>query len=652
MKQEVPMFLFALGLFALIVPVLAIAAFIRVSSLEARFRKSQAADPETEKRFANLTARLYALETLVNHMAGRQTETAPRVSAVSVPPPEAPPAAPHSIPSTVSPPASAPAPPAQPHRAISGVQPPRFPASAPLRSELDYESLVAGRWLNYAGILAVLFAVAFFLKYAFDNDWVGPRGRVGIGLLFGAALLAGSDALLRRGYRYFSEGIAGLGAAILYLSVWGGWHYYRLFDQSTAFAAMIVVTAAMVVIAIGRNSQRIAVLALAGGFLTPTLLSTGHDAEVTLFTYCLVLIVGFLALERMRGWSWLPPLAFVCTQFYYWGWYAQFYREDKLAITAFFATIFYAAFTASPVIRSRVEEAPSGAEVIIIPTNALLYLVALYELLWPAHRWTITFAALGLAAAHLAIVQTLPLPRKDQPSTLRLLFSGIALCYATIAIPLRLDHEWLTIALAIEGALLIWSGFRARISYLRAAGFILFAVCAVRLFLLESPAASLIFNARFGTYAAVVACYVAACFFASDAGDEVEDAEKVCFAVLGVAANFFALLALSLEVWDYFGQAHGYNLDRVLAQSLGLSVLWTIYAAILIAVGFARKSSPLRWQALALFGIVVAKVFLFDLSFLERFYRIVSFLVLGLLLLLVSFYYQRKLSARSQERRP
>src|SRR2546427_12621271 len=63
----------------------------------------------------------------------------------------------------------------------------------------------------------------------------------------GSALLPWSGWLLRRGYRYFSEGIAGLGAAVLYLSIWAGWHYYRLFEHSTAFAGMIVVTAAMIV---------------------------------------------------------------------------------------------------------------------------------------------------------------------------------------------------------------------------------------------------------------------------------------------------------------------------------------------------------------------------------------------------------------------
>jgi uncharacterized membrane protein len=61
-------------------------------------------------------------------------------------------------------------------------------------------------------------------------------------------------------------------------------------------------------------------------------------------------------------------------------------------------------------------------------------------------------------------------------------------------------------------------------------------------------------------------------------------------------------------------------------------------------VGVRKSSAPLRWQGLALLGLAVGKVFLYDLSSLERVYRIISFVVLGLLLLIVSFYYQRRFS--------
>ncbi len=513
----------------------------------------------------------------------------------------------------------------------------------------DFESVIAGRWLNYAGVLAVLCAVAFFLKYAFDNNWVGPHGRIAIGLLIGAGLLMWSDRLLRRGYRYFSEGIAGLGAAVLYLSLWGGWHYYRLFDQSVAFAAMIVVTAAMIAIAVGRNSQRIAVMALVGGFLTPLLLSTGKNAEITLFTYVLVLVLGLLVLQHARRWVWLAPLAFVSTQIYFWGWFSEFYRDDELGITLLFATLFFVAFAALPVIRSRDEVRLSPDEVVIVPANALIYLFALHQMLWPGYRWAITFAVLALAAAHLFVLRALPAPRKNEPPAARFLFSGLALMYATLAIPLRLDGKWITVALAIEGAILIWSGFRTRLWYLRAFGLLLFGITAFRLLMFDIPATTFLFNARFATFAVAVACYSAACFFAADAGADLGDGEKISFTALAVGANGFALLALSLEVWDALGRTHALNVERGLAQSLGLSILWTCYATGLIVVGLARKSALLRWQALALFGLVVGKVFLFDLSFLERFYRILSFLILGLLLLLVSFLYQRRLAGQKQE---
>jgi len=111
-----------------------------------------------------------------------------------------------------------------------------------------------------------------------------------------------------------------------------------------------------------------------------------------------------------------------------------------------------------------------------------------------------------------------------------------------------------------------------------------------------------------------------------------------------VAINVFALIALSLELWDHFGSHAGLGIDSGLAQHLALSLLWTAYASGLIALGVKRESALLRWQALVLFGLVVVKVFIYDSSFLERFYRIVSFFILGLVLLTVSFLYQRKVA--------
>jgi uncharacterized membrane protein len=67
-----------------------------------------------------------------------------------------------------------------------------------------------------------------------------------------------------------------------------------------------------------------------------------------------------------------------------------------------------------------------------------------------------------------------------------------------------------------------------------------------------------------------------------------------------------------------------------------------LYATVLLFLGVQNKSALLRWQSLSLFGLVVGKVFFYDLSFLDRGYRILSFFVLGAVLLGVSFSYTRK----------
>ncbi len=74
---------------------------------------------------------------------------------------------------------------------------------------------------------------------------------------------------------------------------------------------------------------------------------------------------------------------------------------------------------------------------------------------------------------------------------------------------------------------------------------------------------------------------------------------------------------------------------------MGLSVLWTLYAGAALAWGFLRSAAVVRYAALGLFGLTIAKVFLVDLAAVETAYRIVSFLILGLVLLGVSFLYQR-----------
>ena len=233
----------------------------------------------------------------------------------------------------------------------------------------------------------------------------------------------------------------------------------------------------------------------------------------------------------------------------------------------------------------------------------------------------------------------------------RILYAGLALTFVTLAIPIRLDGRWITIAWAVQGAVLIWSGLRAQFSAMRWAGLVLFAIVAGRLALIPIPADTFLLNERFATFAICVACMAVSCYFAATSDEELGEQESGAFMVTAIAANILAIAAFSLEVWDVFGRMPSLGIDRGHAQELALSMLWLVWALGLLGAGFWKKSEAIRWQALVLLGVVIVKVFLFDLSFLEKFYRIVSFLLLGLALMLISFYYQRQLLGRKGERK-
>jgi uncharacterized membrane protein len=631
----------------IITPILAISAFVRVQNLAEQLRGGSLLT--LGDRIAALERRLLNIEKTLSSREPEVQEPKPAPAQTITTPL-------HPSPgfSQVSP---HPAPPPLPIPPLSHLRelpdPPQINvfAAPPLHSSkpksssgLDLETLIGGRWLNRIGIVAIIGAVTFFLKYAFDNNWIGPSGRVAIGVLLGAAMLPWSQWLLNRGYSYFSEGIAGLGATVMYVSIWAGCQYYKLFSLDVGFFAMIIVTAGMAAVALGRNSQRIALLSLFGGFLTPILVSEGKDAQVVLFTYLLILGGGLLLIELRRDWRSLTPISFLLSQFYFWGWYSQFYRSDKLERTVIFATLFFLLYAALPVIRSVRFSGLRELDVVVVLANSFAYLGALYIMLWPKDRWPLTLLVLALSAGQVLVARLVPPPKPGESPLTRLLFAGLALTFATLAIPIRLDGKWITLAFAVEGAILVWTGFRSMARYLRAGGYFLLALAAIRLLIFPLPAAQFLFNERFAAYAVLIVCFGVVLYAAREQSSNVSGEERNALGIFAVAINVFALIALSLELWDQFGSHAGLGIDSALAQHLSLSLLWTAYASGLIALGVSRESALLRWQALVLFGLVVCKVFVYDSSFLERFYRIVSFFILGLVLLTVSFLYQRRVA--------
>ena len=80
-----------------------------------------------------------------------------------------------------------------------------------------------------------------------------------------------------------------------------------------------------------------------------------------------------------------------------------------------------------------------------------------------------------------------------------------------------------------------------------------------------------------------------------------------------------------------------------------LSAFWSVLGLGALVYGLVRDDRRLRIAGLALLGVAVVKVFVYDLAALESIYRVLSFIALGLLLLAAAFAYQRMRVAGREE---
>ena len=319
--------------------------------------------------------------------SGYKTQPAPPVS----PPPEP---KPRPAEAPVAHPGPPPLPPPLPARPAGLASLPPPPASQPA-----LETQVGLNWVNRIAVITLIFGAAFFFKYAVDNNWIGPGARVALGIVAAMLSLGAGDRMWHRDHKVFAQGLTGLGLALLYLSFYATFGLYHLLPQGVAFLMMILTTASAVVFAVRYESQVIAVLGLAGGYLTPVTLSTGEDHPWVLFSYTFLLNLGGLALARFRRWRAVEYVAFAATMVLYAGWHATWFGDRNRVVATVFVVAFYAQFvaaTGSRIIWALAQLAAAVGAAVIRDKPADLLLLQLL------------FAAGGLAVAELRAFEDAP----------------------------------------------------------------------------------------------------------------------------------------------------------------------------------------------------------------------------------------------------
>jgi hypothetical protein len=573
-----------------------------------------------------------------------------------------------------------------PQRTSAPARPPVVSASLPsvapaARDTGDLEQWFGQRVLLAVGVLALLTAAAFFLKYAFDRGWIPPLLRSLGAIAAGIGVAAWGHERIGHGMRRYGAALIGAGGGLAYLGLWAAAGPYALMERRIGILLLAVTTVAVTMLALHHEIEGLAIWALGGAYLAPLILATAPNPQ------------GFLAYLEVIG------LGTAITA------YAMNWR---LTFTlALFGYLALAGAGAAPAIAT-----PLGAW--LVAAGALLALHSTLRRSWPEVRvgvlvWAWVLLGLGfadaagpqstrwLALGAVALItgvlwwqqfqrdpfsgETAGTLTVSDVAVERFLFiaNPVALMLLANALQIRLfDRSFEIVPAALAAAYLPAGWFRRSASHL-ITGFALLAFAMLfpweassvtigwTLLALGALAAERNAARPGGRNAAAVLATAAWVWLFTDAllarpshppvfTDSWALALYVVVAGTAVAAHWWGSAGRRvLWMWVLCGSAvfvggsvqfqDSFGRMARLAGDLALSVWWLLFAGALVFLGFRLNHKLIRSTGLGVAALGGIKIVFYDLATLQALYRVGSFFALAIIALAVAYTYNQRARA-------
>lgn len=508
-----------------------------------------------------------------------------------------------------------------------------------------------------------LVAHLFLLAVAVDPKLAVPPGPLFAALAVLALAFAASALRVRRGHLHAAATVA---AAVVLLA-WtanaptAAWSTVGL----AALAALAVFALATIRLARAVGDARPAWAAAAAVALFAlhlgAILAGGADAPATpvLAIAHILALATLLAVATARGWHALGLLAVATGAIALSTFVASHLGPEEWGARLGLAAAIYVVFLAWPVAAGAAAVRPRAPWLAAVLASVPFFFAARPALVAGGFGSVIGVLPLAQAAAMVLLLRRLLAiepPRRRDEGRLALV-AGAALAFVTVAIPLQLDKQWITIGWALEGAALAWLYRRIPHRGLLWTSAGLFVAAFVRLalnpevFRYSPRSATPVFNWYLYTYILCATALLFGGWLLLETGDRlVAGLPRTSTAALA-GAGVLLFLLLNIEIADFYGEGptitfrFGTRLDQDLTYTIG----WLAFGLALLAVGIATRSRGARLAALFLVAVTACKGFLYDLSRLGGLYRVVSFVGLAVALALVSLALQRFVLVRPRE---
>ncbi len=429
----------------------------------------------------------------------------------------------------------------------------------PRRESLALEQRIGTRWALVAGVITIVCAVGFFLKYAYESGWIGPLGRVLIAAAGGLLALAVGELTRRRGYDFVAKGVTALGFAILYATVFAAHRWYGLLGSAPAYGLATAITTAAMFYAVVLDEVIVAVLSLAGGYITPVVLSTGENRPSLLFSYVLILSAGAIICAYRRKWGSVSIIGFFGTYLLYMGWWEKFYRPaldvgvtPQLGVAVFWLWVFFCVYLVVPLLHTLVRRVRAQAQNIVLAlANGGIVLYFLAIMLIDRHQNWLALCSLLMGMTYLGLT-VLVLLRCPDDANLRITLLLAGLAFASLAVPLYFEANAIALLWAIETVALAAVGLRYRNLLIQAAAGITAALTVGNLFYhlpLHTQPFRPVLNADFGTWSFVAAAFLAGHVLYRIDKHLAPEIRRAVTQILYAAGLLLLMAAVGMELW-------------------------------------------------------------------------------------------------------
>jgi uncharacterized membrane protein len=516
----------------------------------------------------------------------------------------------------------------------------------PSRPAIELEDLLGGRVLGWLGAIAIVLGVVFFLGMAISHGWIDEPTRTVLALLGSSSLLVAGVWLYERKGRLeaalaaVASALAGLFATLVVAA-----QIYELISPEVGLFGAALVGVVGVAIAVRWNSTVVAAIGLGGSLLAPVLVGADTSDGTLMFTAAA--LCAAVTVLLWRKWNWLALGAFAISVPQLLAWVDQNYVHNlgpALAVLAGFGAIYVIAAIGYELRAQSTSQLPVASWLLLLGEVALVAGIGYAVLDQSGHPNGAVGWLLAVSATHIALgIAALRQPISREIGSLPI---AAGLGVSALAFADALDGPALVAGWAAQAVVLGYLATRASAEPTQhgsnairlAAGSCAFLALALGHSLaVEAPPNSL-FDGVEDLSDALVALGVSA-LAAIACGYLLRRIEpRLGELVEAVGAGTIIYLASVLIVDQLGVTAAG---ERVQAGQVVLSAFWTVTGLAAVVFGLLRDERRLRLGGLALLGVAIAKVYTYDLAELDELARVLSFIALGLLLLMGAFAYQR-----------